>query len=129
VNHGVYTPTFGEFDERALVDLAARAEATGWDGFFVWDHVLWDPFESGVADSTVVLTGIALATSRIRFLGEAAREPALRAVVEPERDEVVVRPVAREQDRRRPLHRPPRPRRRPRRAMRRSPRADGSADL
>jgi alkanesulfonate monooxygenase SsuD/methylene tetrahydromethanopterin reductase-like flavin-dependent oxidoreductase (luciferase family) len=67
VQHGVYTPTFGEFDERALAALAARAEATGWDGFFVWDHVLWDPFESGVADATVSLTAIALATSRIRF--------------------------------------------------------------
>jgi alkanesulfonate monooxygenase SsuD/methylene tetrahydromethanopterin reductase-like flavin-dependent oxidoreductase (luciferase family) len=67
VNHGIYTPTFGEFDERALVDLAARAEAAGWDGFFVWDHVLWDPFESGVADATVVLAGIAMATSRVRL--------------------------------------------------------------
>jgi alkanesulfonate monooxygenase SsuD/methylene tetrahydromethanopterin reductase-like flavin-dependent oxidoreductase (luciferase family) len=67
VSHGVYTPTFGEFDERALVDLATRAEARGWDGFFVWDHLLWDPFESGVADATVVLGGIALATSRIRL--------------------------------------------------------------
>jgi alkanesulfonate monooxygenase SsuD/methylene tetrahydromethanopterin reductase-like flavin-dependent oxidoreductase (luciferase family) len=67
VQHGVYTPTFGEFDERALPALAARAEATGWDGFFVWDHVLWDPFETGVADTTVSLAAIALATSRIRF--------------------------------------------------------------
>jgi alkanesulfonate monooxygenase SsuD/methylene tetrahydromethanopterin reductase-like flavin-dependent oxidoreductase (luciferase family) len=67
VNHGVYTPTFGEFDETALIDLAVRAEASGWDGFFIWDHVLWDPFESGLADATVVLTGVALATSRIRF--------------------------------------------------------------
>jgi alkanesulfonate monooxygenase SsuD/methylene tetrahydromethanopterin reductase-like flavin-dependent oxidoreductase (luciferase family) len=67
VNHGFYTSTFGDSDERAVVDLAARAEASGWDGFFVWDHVLWDPFGTGLADPTVVLAGIALATSSIRF--------------------------------------------------------------
>ena len=35
----------GPFDEladpRVLADLAAEAEAKGWDGFFVWDHVVY----------------------------------------------------------------------------------------
>ena len=53
LRHGIYVPTFGEFDERALAELAAESEARGWDGLFVWDHVLWDPFETGVADTTV----------------------------------------------------------------------------
>src|SRR6266571_3257882 len=44
----IYVPNFGEFgDARILADLAAEAEATGWDGFFIWDHI-W-PFESAQA--------------------------------------------------------------------------------
>ena len=60
-------PTFGDFDARTLGELARSAEEAGWDGFFCWDHVLWDPIGRGVADTTVALTAIALATSRVRF--------------------------------------------------------------
>ncbi len=60
-------PTFGDFDARTLGELARAAEEAGWDGFFCWDHVLWDPLGRGVADTTVALTAIALATSRVRF--------------------------------------------------------------
>ncbi len=63
----VCMPTFGDFDARTLGELAAAAEVAGWDGFFIWDHLLWDPLERGAADTTVALTAIALATSRIRF--------------------------------------------------------------
>lgn len=63
----VCVPTFGDFDARTLGELAAAAEDAGWDGFFCWDHVLWDPLGRGVADTTVALAAIALATSRIRF--------------------------------------------------------------
>ena len=64
---GFSVPTFGAYDERSIPAAAREAEEAGWDGFFIWDHVLWDPFETGLADATVVLTGIALATERIRF--------------------------------------------------------------
>ena len=60
-------PTFGDFDARTLGELAATAEEAGWDGFFCWDHLLWDPLGRGVADTTVALAAIALATSRVRF--------------------------------------------------------------
>ncbi|MCW2764859.1 MAG: class flavin-dependent oxidoreductase [Nocardioides sp.] len=63
----VCLPTFGGVDAGALGDLAAGTEAAGWDGFFVWDHVLWDPLDRGLVDTTVALTAIALATSRVRF--------------------------------------------------------------
>jgi alkanesulfonate monooxygenase SsuD/methylene tetrahydromethanopterin reductase-like flavin-dependent oxidoreductase (luciferase family) len=64
-------PNFGEFaDVRVLAECAAAAEAGGWDGFFVWDH-LSPVFAPGMlvptADTTVALTAIALATDRIRF--------------------------------------------------------------
>jgi alkanesulfonate monooxygenase SsuD/methylene tetrahydromethanopterin reductase-like flavin-dependent oxidoreductase (luciferase family) len=67
VRFGVYVPTFGEYDVRTLAELAREAEAAGWDGFFVWDHVLWSPDGSGLADTTVALTAIALSTERVRF--------------------------------------------------------------
>ena len=47
----VCVPTFGDFDARTLGELAAAAEDAGWDGFFCWDHVLWDPLGRGVADT------------------------------------------------------------------------------
>ena len=37
---GLHVPNFGAFaDPAAVADLATRAEAAGWDGFFLWDHV------------------------------------------------------------------------------------------
>jgi alkanesulfonate monooxygenase SsuD/methylene tetrahydromethanopterin reductase-like flavin-dependent oxidoreductase (luciferase family) len=36
-------PHFGDFaDPRAVADLARRAEAAGWDGLFIWDHVTYE---------------------------------------------------------------------------------------
>jgi alkanesulfonate monooxygenase SsuD/methylene tetrahydromethanopterin reductase-like flavin-dependent oxidoreductase (luciferase family) len=55
-------------DLRVLASLAGTAEAHGWDGFFVWDHFLRAPQEPAeIADTTVALTAIALATESIRF--------------------------------------------------------------
>jgi len=64
---GVYVPTFGEYDVPALVELARDAERAGWDGFFIWDHLVWAPDGAPLADVTVALTAIALATERLRF--------------------------------------------------------------
>jgi alkanesulfonate monooxygenase SsuD/methylene tetrahydromethanopterin reductase-like flavin-dependent oxidoreductase (luciferase family) len=65
---GVYVPTFGEYDVDTLAQLAREAEAAGWDGFFIWDHLAWTPNEGhDLADTTVALTAIALATERVRF--------------------------------------------------------------
>nr|WP_307874944.1 LLM class flavin-dependent oxidoreductase [Frankia nepalensis] len=62
-------PNVGEFSDAGKVgDLARRAEATGWDGFFVWDHVVFPHAgPTDVADPWVLLTVVALATERIRF--------------------------------------------------------------
>ena len=46
-------------------ELAARAEARGWDGFFVWDHIEYrDPVRL-VADPWITLAAIAVATERV----------------------------------------------------------------
>ena len=61
----VNIPNFGPFeDPHTVVDLARRAEAAGWDGLFVWDHLV---FEDGneVADPWVLLTAAAMATERL----------------------------------------------------------------
>jgi alkanesulfonate monooxygenase SsuD/methylene tetrahydromethanopterin reductase-like flavin-dependent oxidoreductase (luciferase family) len=65
MKYAVDVHTFGDFaDTRVLAELAATAEANGWDGFFIWDHI---GLEQPTADVTVALTAIALATERIRF--------------------------------------------------------------
>jgi len=64
----VGVPNVGTFgDPRLLVDLAVAAEEAGWDGFFLWDHLLWDDPQGHVADPTVVISAVAARTERIRI--------------------------------------------------------------
>jgi len=64
----VGVPTVSTFgDPRMLVELAVAAEEAGWDGFFLWDHLLWHEPGGHVADPTVVISAIAARTERIRF--------------------------------------------------------------
>jgi alkanesulfonate monooxygenase SsuD/methylene tetrahydromethanopterin reductase-like flavin-dependent oxidoreductase (luciferase family) len=64
----VGVPNVGPFgDPRLLVGLAVAAEEAGWDGFFLWDHLLWDEPGGHVADPTVVISAVAARTERIRI--------------------------------------------------------------
>jgi alkanesulfonate monooxygenase SsuD/methylene tetrahydromethanopterin reductase-like flavin-dependent oxidoreductase (luciferase family) len=64
VRYGVTIPNFGPyFDPRRLAALARDAEAAGWDGFFLWDHVILWPTPTG--DPWITLSAIALATERV----------------------------------------------------------------
>ena len=57
---------FAPFDDvHRVVELAKEAEAGGWDGFFLWDHIHWDG--PPMLDPWVTLAAIAMATERIRF--------------------------------------------------------------
>jgi alkanesulfonate monooxygenase SsuD/methylene tetrahydromethanopterin reductase-like flavin-dependent oxidoreductase (luciferase family) len=69
MKYAIYTPNFGDgIDPRSLVDLAKEAESCGWDGFFLWDHMLANKSQKmRVFDPWVVLAGIAMATSKIRL--------------------------------------------------------------
>ena len=51
-------------DPGTLVDLAVAAEASGWDGFFLWDHLRWDDVQE-IYDPWVLLGAIAQVTDRI----------------------------------------------------------------
>ena len=63
---GVFVAPFEELSEPALVaELAARAEARGWDGFFVWDHVQYRAPVSALADPWITLAAVAERTERV----------------------------------------------------------------
>jgi alkanesulfonate monooxygenase SsuD/methylene tetrahydromethanopterin reductase-like flavin-dependent oxidoreductase (luciferase family) len=61
------TPNFGAYsDPRLLAELAREAEAAGWDGFFIWDHIhpgrnLVEP----TADPWIALAAMVMTTSKI----------------------------------------------------------------
>ncbi|WP_330173130.1 LLM class flavin-dependent oxidoreductase [Streptomyces sp. NBC_01498] len=62
-------PNFGDFaDPRNVRTVAVAAEQAGWDGLFVWDHVV-HRYHQGrpFADPWMLLTAAALSTSRIRL--------------------------------------------------------------
>ncbi|MET4640066.1 LLM class flavin-dependent oxidoreductase [Mycetocola sp. 2940] len=67
MKYGVHLPNFGAFgDARALAGLARDAETAGWDGFFLWDHLLFCEFDrNDHVDPWVALTAVAAATDRI----------------------------------------------------------------
>jgi alkanesulfonate monooxygenase SsuD/methylene tetrahydromethanopterin reductase-like flavin-dependent oxidoreductase (luciferase family) len=68
VRYAVGTPNVREYgNPTLLVDLALQAEEAGWDGFFLWDHLVYrDPFDS-VADPWTVLSAIASRTRTLRL--------------------------------------------------------------
>jgi alkanesulfonate monooxygenase SsuD/methylene tetrahydromethanopterin reductase-like flavin-dependent oxidoreductase (luciferase family) len=62
----LFLPIFDELaDPRVLADLAAEAEAAGWDGVFLWDHVLYREPVVDVTDPWIALAAMACATERL----------------------------------------------------------------
>lgn len=67
LRQGIYLPPIGTCgDVHRLVDLAVKAEGAGWDGFFLWDHVHYEP-PAPLADAWITLAAIAATTSTIRL--------------------------------------------------------------
>ena len=69
MQYGIYTPNFGdETDARTLATLAQEAEQAGWDGFFIWDHIVYRAKPPVVmVDPWVALAAMAMTTERIRL--------------------------------------------------------------
>ena len=68
MQRGVAIPCFGT-DPAALIRLGVAAEAAGFDGFFVWDHIVFSNTGDGppILDPWVVLAAVASRTERIRL--------------------------------------------------------------
>ncbi len=69
MRYGIYAPNFGEYGDAAtLATLARESEEAGWDGFFIWDTVVFDPaWAVPIVDPWIALTAIATATERLVF--------------------------------------------------------------
>jgi alkanesulfonate monooxygenase SsuD/methylene tetrahydromethanopterin reductase-like flavin-dependent oxidoreductase (luciferase family) len=70
MRHALYLPPFGAFsDPQVVVDLAVAAEEGGWDGLFLWDHIVrpHEPDRAEIADPWILCAAVAMATSRLRF--------------------------------------------------------------
>jgi alkanesulfonate monooxygenase SsuD/methylene tetrahydromethanopterin reductase-like flavin-dependent oxidoreductase (luciferase family) len=65
---GIFVAPFDELVEPSTVaELARTAEERGWEGFFLWDHVIYSPPVRAVADVWIALAAIACATERLRI--------------------------------------------------------------
>jgi alkanesulfonate monooxygenase SsuD/methylene tetrahydromethanopterin reductase-like flavin-dependent oxidoreductase (luciferase family) len=66
---GISVPNFGTYsDPRLTAALAREAEQAGWDGFFLWDHMLWTwPEVQEGADPYTLMAAMAMTTERIKL--------------------------------------------------------------
>lgn len=69
MRYAVNVPIFdGYADPRAVADLAVAAEQSGWDGFFVADHLLTDfGIVLPIGDPWITLAAVAARTERLRI--------------------------------------------------------------
>lgn len=59
-------PPFGELaDPRSLAEVAVAAEEAGWDGVFLWDHIMYREPVTDAGDPWIGLAAIAAATERV----------------------------------------------------------------
>jgi len=65
---GVAVPNFGE-EPAGLIELGVAAEDAGFDGFFLWDHIVFSNRGDGppIIDPWLVLGVVAARTSRIKL--------------------------------------------------------------
>jgi probable F420-dependent oxidoreductase len=70
MRYGLSVIGFADYGEPArLQEVAQAAEAAGWDGLFLWDHLAsaWGGDGPGTADPWVLLAAAACVTDRIRL--------------------------------------------------------------
>lgn len=66
MRRGINVPPFT--DAATVVSLAIEAEEAGWDGVFLWDHLVWDTdLRLDVHDPWVLLGAMASRTERVRL--------------------------------------------------------------
>jgi alkanesulfonate monooxygenase SsuD/methylene tetrahydromethanopterin reductase-like flavin-dependent oxidoreductase (luciferase family) len=68
MNYGLALAAAGQFDLHDLIDLAPLAEASGWDGIFLEDYIVWQGHQDVPAyDPWAVLAAMALRTTRVKL--------------------------------------------------------------
>jgi alkanesulfonate monooxygenase SsuD/methylene tetrahydromethanopterin reductase-like flavin-dependent oxidoreductase (luciferase family) len=70
LHFGILIPNFGNCcgSPRELAELAVEAENSGWDGFFLFDHILYSNNEHvPLVDPWIALAVIAMNTKRMRI--------------------------------------------------------------
>src|SRR5262245_36792420 len=66
MRYAISIPNFGDWaDPRTIVSLAHDAETSGWNGFFLWDHIRFSAAPVPVQDPWVLLAAIATSTERL----------------------------------------------------------------
>jgi len=66
IRFGLDFPNFGGLGHpRRMAELAALAEESGWDGVFVWDHIMYRQPVTHAGDPWIGLAAIAAATERV----------------------------------------------------------------
>ncbi len=66
MRRGIHVPNFGPFGAAtAVAELGAIAERAGWDGVFVWDHIVRHEGDFDVVDPWTALAATAVATERV----------------------------------------------------------------
>jgi alkanesulfonate monooxygenase SsuD/methylene tetrahydromethanopterin reductase-like flavin-dependent oxidoreductase (luciferase family) len=76
MHFGIEVVPFGDFsDPRPVVQLARAAEAAGWEGLWIWDHMLV-PYGSG--DPWITLAAVAASTKNIKLVTGIAPLPRYR---------------------------------------------------
>jgi alkanesulfonate monooxygenase SsuD/methylene tetrahydromethanopterin reductase-like flavin-dependent oxidoreductase (luciferase family) len=76
MRYGIEIVTFGEYaNPRRVVQFAQAAEAAGWEGLWVWDHIT---FSAGVGDPWVILSAVAATTERLKLCPGIAPLPRYR---------------------------------------------------
>ncbi len=68
LRRGVAVPNFSE-DPAALIELGVEAERAGFDGFFLWDHIVFSNSGDGppIVDPWLILAAVAARTHRIKI--------------------------------------------------------------
>jgi alkanesulfonate monooxygenase SsuD/methylene tetrahydromethanopterin reductase-like flavin-dependent oxidoreductase (luciferase family) len=68
MRHGLFLPPFDALaNPDLLVELATDAERSGWDGFFLWDHLKYRAPVCDILDPYICLSAIAAATSTMEL--------------------------------------------------------------
>jgi probable F420-dependent oxidoreductase len=67
MKYGIMVVNLGDYaNPRVVVPLAQAAEAAGWEGIFVWDHLAF-AWSVSSGDPWVILSAVAQATTRLKI--------------------------------------------------------------